>query len=700
MEIKSRKPVLRFAPAMAGFALAGVLPLLVAAQVQAVEFSFADNEVSGSIDTTLSYGQLWRVQGQDKSNNDINTNDGNRNFDTGLVSEVFKITTDLGVSYQNYGAFIRGTAFYDTQIMDKRNDYYSANDPVQPSQSFPNDDHFTHETRHKAGRDAQILDAYIYGNWDLAEMPVTARLGKQVFNWGEGIFYRGGINTTNPVDAAKFRLPGSELKEVLVPVEALNFSIGLTDNLSMETFYQFNWKETAIDPVGTYFSETDLFADGGNTAYSEQTALASVRPLYQGLSGFGVGGLQGNSYFDSNGTIKVASIQSDLNAKNDGQFGVAFRYIAEELNSTEFGFYFVNYHSKEPTIYADLNSSYAGLDLAAIAGAAGAQLDPLVKAGVVSNVQQNVNPAFSSAMLDNIIATAGNGSTLGSAALEQVILQGYQNSLTSTVNGAVGGIAAVDVANQVNGRREYAEDIRMYGMSFNTTVGEASVFGELSYRPNLPIGIAATNDMLGDLLSQAASLASGGGATIAGQDVVITDQIHNSERVEAFNASLGSIYNFGPTLGFDSLFGVAELASEHIRGSDLKYVGMDPVTRTLTQERSYAGRPNGSYWSGFDRDDQINKNAYGYTLLLNGTWNDVYAGVNLSPFAVFKHDFEGNSHQTGNFIEGRKAYTVGLKANYLNSLEAELQYTEFYGAGQNNSTRDRDNIGVNVKYSF
>ena len=62
---------------------------------------------------------------------------------------------------------------------------------------------------------------------------------------------------------------------------------------------------------------------------------------------------------------------------------------------------------------------------------------------------------------------------------------------------------------------------------------------------------------------------------------------------------------------------------------------------------------------------------------LSGTWNDVYAGVNLSPFAVFKHNFQGErSHQTGNFVEGAMAYSVGLRASYLNSLEAEVQYTE------------------------
>ena len=656
MEIKSRKPVLRFAPAKAGFAFAGVLPLLVAAQAQAVEFSFADNEITGSLDTTVSYGQLWRVQGQDKTNNDINTNDGNRNFDTGLVSEVFKITSDLEASYQNYGVFIRGTAFYDTQIMDKRNDYLDNNSPAQPSQSFPRDNTFTRETRHKAGRDAQILDAYVYGNWDVGNMPVSGRLGKQVFNWGEGLFYRGGVNTTNPVDAAKFRLPGSEVKEVLVPVEALSFNIGLTDNLSMETFYQFNWKETAIDPVGTYFSETDLFADGGNTAYSTNPALGSAafRNTYANLSALGVGGLQGTNYLDSNGVFKVANIGTDLNAKNDGQFGVAFRYIAEELNSTEFGFYFVNYHAKEPTIYADLGA-YQGLNL------------------------------------DAITTAASSGAITSYSTLQT--LAGLGNTPAQTLLGLVNGSATVDVAGQVNARREYVEDIRMYGMSFNTTVGNASVFGELAYRPNLPIGIAATNDLLGDLLLQSPNLASGRLVNIGGQQVQLGDQIHNYTRVEAFNTSLGTIYNFGPSLGFDSLFGVAELASEHLRGDSLQY-------NSRNGTRYYAGRGNGSYISGYDRDDQVNKNAYGYTLVLSGTWNDVYAGVNLSPFAVFKHDFEGNSHQTGNFIEGRKAYTLGMRASYLNSLEAEIQYTEFYGAGQNNGARDRDNIGLNVKYSF
>lgn len=469
---------LLFAPRVAGFTFAGLLPLLGGVEVEAVEFSFADDEIKGSFDTTLSYGQLWRVQGRDKTNDDVNINDGNRNFDTGLVSEVYKVTSDLEVSYKNYGAFVRGSAFYDTQIMDKRTDYSGNNNPSQPSQNFPHNDSFTYATRHSAGRDAQILDAYVYGNWEVGDLPLTARLGRQVFNWGEGLFYRGGVNTTNPINAAQFRLPGSELKEVLVPIEALNFNVGLSDNLSMETFYQFSWKETQVDPVGTYFSETDLFADGGNTAYAVMPQLTELNGLYQGLSAAGAGGLQGGGGADAVGNFKVASIGPDINARNDGQYGVAFRYLAEQLNATEFGFYFVNYHAKEPTIYADLGS-YSGLNLAELTAAT----TPAIQQAVAAQA------GISVAQLQAALAAAPNSP----------LAQAYRSTLTS----AVGGMATMDVANQVQGRREYAEDIRMFGVSFNTTLGDASLFGELAYRPNMPIGIATTSDLLGDLLMQA-----------------------------------------------------------------------------------------------------------------------------------------------------------------------------------------------------
>lgn len=638
-------------PRRAG-ALIGMLPLLLSANAQAVEFNFADQEISGSLDSTLSYGAVWRVQGRDASNiADVNADDGNRNFDRGMVSQVFKMTSDLSASYRNYGAFVRGTAYYDTRIMDRRNDYLGTTDGVErPSQSYPRDDRFTQDTRHVAGRTAELLDAYLSGNWDVADYPLSGRVGRQVLNWGESTFYRGGVNTINPIDAARFHLPGSEVKEVLVPVEALSFSIGLSESLSMEAFYQWKWQETRLDPVGTYFSDTDLFADGGETAYTtvDDPLVKGLLASYPEAASFGLvgsGPYGPNAYLDPNtGTFKVSNIGKDISARDDGQFGVAFRYIAEELNSTEFGFYFVNYHAKDPQLAIDLRH-YQGVDLAA---------------------------------LNAVLGPQGLGD-------------------------AVPGLATLDVMGNAEARRDYAEDIRMYGFSFNTTLGDASVAGELAYRPNTPISISATDDLLGDLLGQGVSgmdlydagLAGDQAcAAAAGKQICRNAIFENYERAETFNASLTTIYNFGPQLSFDSVVGVAEVAGEFIRGTDLKYTAWDGSTRR------FVGAQDKAYANGAGNDVQITRDSYGYTLLLTGNWSNVFAGVSLAPYMVFQHDFKGNSDRTGNFIEGRKASTLGIDANYLNSMQLGLQYTSYFGAGDNNSLRDRDNVSITGKYSF
>ncbi|CAM3635905.1 DUF1302 domain-containing protein [Parendozoicomonas haliclonae] len=684
---------MHLAPAKAGFALASILAVSPA---NAIEFDLMDGEVAGSLDTTVSYGAMWRVQGQDKDNDGINGNDGNRNYDTGLVSQVYKVTSDLSLSWENYGLFARGTAFHDAEMNGKTNFGQESWHASQPSQAGMQGskpaNRFTKDAEDISGQDAQLLDAYVYGYWDLGEMPVDARLGKQVLSWGEGMFYRSGINTTNPIDAARFRLPGSELKEALVPVETLSLSVGLTDNLSANAFYQWNFRKTQIDPVGTYFAETDLFAEGGNTAYNELGSLAGVKPLYDQLAAGGVVG--GSDYLKDDG-FKVAAIGSDINAKDDGQFGISFRYIAEELNDTEFGFYFVNYHAKEPVIFAQIDDGYNGVNVDAIKAAA---VTPTVlqafaganTGGDVEAMQRVLatNPAVK-AQFDGAVAALSNGQAIPGVSEEEAAMAGAQAAA------AAGGVAAIDLGSNLTGHRKYLEDIRMYGVSFSTTFGNTSFAGELAYRPNMPITISATDDLIGDALAQAGALSSGATIKVADQMVNYANlrDLNNYERVESYNISLSAIHSFGPMLSFDSLFGVVEVASEHLRGSDLEYTDQDGNVR------KFAGRGDCEYASSnCDEDDQIDADAFGYSAVLAGTWNDVYAGVNLNPYIRWNQNVKGNSHRTGNFLKGASSTTLGMKAQYLD-LEAELQYTEFNGP-DTYSQRDRDNVSIGVKYSF
>lgn len=649
MSVHVRSIPLCFRPLQAGAAM-GLLALLVAGSVQAIGISLADDQISGSLDTTVSYGSVWRVSGRDDVS-DINTDDGNRNFDTGQVSEVFKVTSELLLNYENYGAFVRGTAAYDTQIMDQHNDYYATTGGVErPSQAYAQDNHFTQDTR-DAASNAEILDAYVFGSWDVLDHPLSARVGNQVFNWGEGVFYRGGINTTNPLDAAKFHIPGSELKEVLVPLQALSFNLGLSDNLSMDAYYQWNWKETTLDAVGSYYATTDLFGPGGNTAYTVNgdPQLAQLMEFYPLAAQFGLvgnGPAGPNSYLSpSTGTFKVANVGQDIAARDGGQWGAAFHYIAEELNSTEFGVYFVNYHTKEPTVAIDMDG-YQGVDIATLGAIASAVGAP----------------------------------------------------------GAEYGLATLDLAGNAVARRDYVEDVHMYGLSFNTTVGNASVSGELSYRPNAPISISATDDLLGDILGQGVSGTTNvydanvagdqACALVAGKQLCRNQVFENYRRVEMYNTSLSTIYNFGPQLSFDSLFGIAELASQHIRGDSLKYMGFNG---SEYQQRKLVSTRDKNYSGSNYKGNQITADSYGGTVVMGGTWNNVYAGIKLSPYVAYQNDFKGNSDLTGNFSEGSKAYTLGVDASYLNSFEVGLAYTDYLGI---NSLYDRDFVSLTGKYAF
>ena len=65
----------------------------------------------------------------------------------------------------------------------------------------------------------------------------------------------------------------------------------------------------------------------------------------------------------------------------------------------------------------------------------------------------------------------------------------------------------------------------------------------------------------------------------------------------------------------------------------------------------------------------------------------------------FLHDVSGNSPApSGPFVEDRTALTLGLRADYLSSWQANMSYTRL--AGDGNELSDRDFVTASVKYSF
>lgn len=134
---------------------------------------------------------------------------------------------------------------------------------------------------------------------------------------------------------------------------------------------------------------------------------------------------------------------SSTHARSQGQFGAKLTWFAQNLNGgTELSFYALNYHSRLPYLS--------------------------FRAGNRTCIQDS--------SVDVLQA-------LNDCKGFRLVPQGLEGFPVDTARGFA----------------DYPEDIHMFGLSFNTNAGKWSVAGELSYRPNLPVQIEAS-----DLLMTAA----------------------------------------------------------------------------------------------------------------------------------------------------------------------------------------------------
>ena len=311
--------------------------IMQSTHLQAIDFEYG--EAYGSFDTTVSYGQTHRTQSpateliglaNGGTAFSVNGDDGNLNYDSGIVSNTVKFTSELEINYRNFGLFLRGTGFRDN----------ANNDRTGTDRTF-----LSNEAIELVGEDLKLLDAYIWGNFEIGKMPLDIRLGRQVISWGESTFIQNSINVINPVDVSKLRVPGAELKEALLPVGIVSASLGITDNVSLDAFYQYDYERILIDPPGSYFSTNDFAGNGGNCVALGFGAVPDypLLALSDGLT---------NTCAFAGTAIFSAPRSADDRPDEGGQYGAALRVYAPVLNDTEFGFYYVNYHSRLPLINA------------------------------------------------------------------------------------------------------------------------------------------------------------------------------------------------------------------------------------------------------------------------------------------------------------------------------------------------------------
>src|ERR1700730_14777177 len=116
-------------PRLAVLTAAAVLAAGSWPSAQAVSFQSSSGDWTGSWDTTIGYGQGWRVSGLDcrlvaiangGGGDSPNIDDGDLNYrQKAAFSEALAGTTELALNYRDKaGIFVRGSGLYDFKVMD------------------------------------------------------------------------------------------------------------------------------------------------------------------------------------------------------------------------------------------------------------------------------------------------------------------------------------------------------------------------------------------------------------------------------------------------------------------------------------------------------------------------------------------------------------------------------------------------------
>ncbi|MCP5186726.1 MAG: DUF1302 family protein [Pseudomonadales bacterium] len=312
---------------------------LAAAPALALNFEFGDGAWVVDWDTTFSYAAMWRVAKQDKSKFSyrdtgdlladstrytllINADDGNYNFSRSMVQNKASVVSELNLAWRNYGLFARGRAYYDEVYNQNTDQSESAYLTYNSGELYGGDagfQEFPKGTRDEHRQRLEMLDYFAFTSGELpGERLYDLRLGSQVINWGVSTFFQGINGLQNRADAIAANTPGVEVKEILLPTGAIYGQVDLIQDVTFEAYYQYEWRKTELNGVGSYFSDRDFLGPGA------ENFLVAV----------------------GDRVTFVAPRTPDEAASNSGQWGSALHWITD--GGTDFGLYYVKAHSKAP----------------------------------------------------------------------------------------------------------------------------------------------------------------------------------------------------------------------------------------------------------------------------------------------------------------------------------------------------------------
>lgn len=316
-------------------------------------------------DNTVRYNYGIRMQEQNPALlANPNTDDGNRNFGKGqtianrldLLSE-FDLIVD-----KNFGLRVSGTAWADDayrHLSKEKINAASYNGLAGPGNLN------AYTKRYAQGVSGEVLDAFVFANFDAGDTPVNVRAGRHTAYWGEGLMLGSAMHGVSygqySLDLWKaYSTPGAEAKELFRPRNSTTVSIQPANDLSISAQFFFDWEAARLAESGAYLATSDALFSAGES-FILATAPRTLRAL-PGETG---------------------------KPKKTGDWGISARWSPDWLNGT-LGFY----ARRTSDILPQLSLMNATTALPAAACPTSSQLP--VPTGVPGTVTCYINPAAAS----------------------------------------------------------------------------------------------------------------------------------------------------------------------------------------------------------------------------------------------------------------------------------------------------------------
>jgi hypothetical protein len=281
-------------------------------------------------------GEFPRAQGAVGVNDDAQLNFPNTwdNYSAPLtgVSELTLINART-----RQGLFVRARAWYDLTL--EGHDVAHGNvTAMYPHNGRLSDEKFDGAAQFSG---VDFYDAYLFFNLNPGDTRLQLRLGRQTFDWGEGLFYPG-INSVQPYDYAWLTMAGAPvLNGGKLPVNRVyaNWQVG---GFTLDGFYNLEFRTSVFPGCGTYFQNVD---NGINRGCNVPTAAGFPDQTFGGTRNYYNGKLPKLGYFPDGETNPVLG-DRPMTGEPDSQsgWGISARTFIESI-ATEVGVYYTAFNS-------------------------------------------------------------------------------------------------------------------------------------------------------------------------------------------------------------------------------------------------------------------------------------------------------------------------------------------------------------------